>query len=146
MMRVLGMAYVLGAVIFFFLSKELIAALNFGPGLLHFFQPLQTTPDHFWSHLAGALFGLLAAICFLAAESPYTKGYALVHLLAKMMIVLAFLSELVTTPWSQGLFAYWAVLLVDLPVLFLAAWVLIRLPFTKPQNHPRTPPQGEPSL
>lgn len=126
-MRVLGVLYALGAVLFFVFPSELVYLMNVGPKVFQITQAIAEPGERFWIMNASAMLVTLSAISFLSAESPSVRGYALVHLLAKVATGAGFLYLFLN---HQRFFAYLVGAIVDLPLALLILFVLVRLPRT----------------
>lgn len=100
---ILGGAYALLAVVFVFFPNEFVYLVNVGPKVFKLTEALPSPQDFFWSLMAGAMMAMLSALCFLSAESPRVRGYLLVHLLAKTVCALGFITVFLN---QQRFFAY----------------------------------------
>lgn len=120
-----GLAYAAGAAIYFFFPAELIYVLNFGPQVFGITQPLTYPPeDRFWLMQAVAMLAMLSALSFLSAEKPSVQGYAIVHILAKVIEGLGFVTLLLN---DQTYFAYILAIVLDVLIALVVTWSLFRV-------------------
>lgn len=123
-MRVLGVIYALGAISFFFFPDEVFYLLNNGPNVFKLGLVIPPSVEHFWLVLASSMMAMLAALSFLAAESPRIKGYALVHVLSKTVSTAGFIYSYLH---HQHYFAYAVGALVDGSLAIFVTWRTLRI-------------------
>jgi hypothetical protein len=79
--------------------------------------------ESFWLVLTTSMMAMLAALSFLASESPRIRGYALVHMLSKATSVAGFFYVFLLGP---RYFAYIIGITTDLPILIAVTYVYLR--------------------
>lgn len=83
-MRILALAYFLGALFFFFIPDGVNYILNFLPIFLKILQPLpEKNTDYFWLPLVGSLMLVLTYIAYQSSKDPQNKILLNVHVLSK---------------------------------------------------------------
>ncbi|OFZ69911.1 MAG: hypothetical protein A3K03_05775 [Bdellovibrionales bacterium RIFOXYD1_FULL_44_7] len=128
-MRLLGVFYALGALIFFFFPNEVFYLINVGPRVFRIVDAIPDSSEHFWLVLASSLMIVLSVLSFLAGGAPKVRGYALVHILSKLFTACAYLYLFVN---EQKYFAYLIGFLIDIPLALLIIIVTLRVrPFLK---------------
>ncbi len=85
-MRILALAYFLGALFFFFIPDGVNYILNFLPIFLKILQPLpEKNTDYFWLPLVGSLMLVLTYIAYQSSKDPQNKILLNVHILSKFI-------------------------------------------------------------
>jgi len=86
----LGVAYALTALTFFFFPTDLVQFVAMAGRVAHLDLTMVETNDPFFTMLAVECWAILSCLCLLAAESPKTSGYAMTHLLGKVVAATGF--------------------------------------------------------
>ncbi len=90
-MRLLSLAYFIGALFFFFIPDGVNYILNFLPIFLKVLQPLpDKNVDYFWLPLVGSLMFVLTYIAFQSSRDPHNKILLNVHILSKLISALGY--------------------------------------------------------
>ncbi|MCM2277286.1 MAG: hypothetical protein NDJ89_04365 [Oligoflexia bacterium] len=121
-MRLLGVAYALGAVVFVFYPTQLVYLLNVGPKAFNFTEAIPDPAEHFWIVIAAASMAMLSALSFFSAESPKVRGYFLVHLLAKVVTFAGYLYMFLN---EKPYFAYLLGIMTDLLIVAIVLRAMI---------------------
>ena len=123
--RLFGVLYIALAVAIFWFPVELFYLINVGPKVFRITDAIPDSTESFWRVFATASYATLAAICFLAAETPRIRGYSMLHLLSKVVAAACFL-WLVSK--QQRIFAYILGASVELCIFAIISWVTFRVP------------------
>lgn len=85
-MKILALAYLLGALFFFFIPDGVNYILNFLPIFLKILQPLpEKNTDYFWLPLVGSLMLVLTYIAYQSSRDPQNKILLNIHILSKFI-------------------------------------------------------------
>lgn len=122
-MRVLGVIYLAVGLLFLFLPDLITYAMNVVPRTVGWGELLPDSSERFWLVLAVSMMGMLTAISFLAAETPGTKGYALVHILSKVLSTVGFLYMYFN---HRRYFAYLVGATTDFPIAIIVTYYTLR--------------------
>jgi hypothetical protein len=123
-MRFLGVIYALGALAFFFFPQQLFYLINVGPKVFSVTEAIPDSVERFWLVLATSMMAMLSALSFLSAESPGTRGYALVHLLSKVVSSVGFIYVFLN---DKTYFAYLLGIVTDLSIALVLVWSMVRI-------------------
>jgi hypothetical protein len=124
LMRIFGVIYALCAVVAFFFPTEVFYLMNVGPKVFKITEVIPYPSEHFWGVYATGMMAMLSALCFLASESPRIWGYSLVHLLAKVVTTLGFISMFMS---DHRYFAYLLFAVIDGAIVILLVAMLTRI-------------------
>ncbi len=122
-MRILGLLYVLGALLFFFFPDWVLWFINLLPKVIRLVEIIPESSEHFWVPLATSMMVMLAIIAFSAAASPEIRILAYVHMASKACSSLGYLYFFI---FKAHYFAYLIGFLVDLPIFILVTWLALR--------------------
>lgn len=124
-LRVLGVGYALGALAALFHPNEIFYLLNVGPKVFKITEAIPEMTERFWLAPSTSALVMLSALSFLAAESPGIRGYALVHVLAKISAGAAFIYLFLD---HERYFAYAFGAVTEFMLGALVAWVALWVP------------------
>ncbi len=122
-MRILGLLYVLGALLFFFFPDRVLWLMNLIPKVIRLVEVIPQSSEHFWVPLATSMMVMLAIIAFSAAASPEIRILAYMHMASKACSSLGYLYLFI---FKARYFAYLVGFLVDLPIFLLVTWLAMR--------------------
>ena len=125
LMRILGVLYLVGAVLFYFFPSELISIINFGPRIFKLSETSSNPTDRFALTYAASGMILFCLVCLFGADSLQRRRFAIIHLVGKLGIVAGFTYLLAI---GQHYFIYMLALAIEIPILILSVLTLIRLP------------------
>ena len=137
-MRILGLLYVLGALLFFFFPDWVLWLMNSVPKVIRLVEIIPASSEHFWVPLATSMMVMLAIIAFSAAASPEIRILAWVHMASKACSSLGYLYIFI---FKAHYFAYLVGFLVDLPIFILVTWLALRA-FAAMKKDAATPEAG----
>jgi len=89
-MRILSAVYFLMALSTFFLNEQIVYILNLLPSLAGVMESLPNSGYNFWLAPASAFLMTLSLMSLISSMRPMERGYALIHLFAKILIILSF--------------------------------------------------------
>lgn len=122
-LRIMGVLYALLGLAFFFFSNEIFYLMNVGPQVFKITETIPNPTEKFWLVLATSMMAMLSALSFLASESPWVRGYNLVHLLAKTASTAGFLYLFLN---ENRYFAYLLGVITDASIAVILTWYMIR--------------------
>ncbi len=122
-MRDLGVLYLAVGLIFLLVPDLITYVMNAAPRTVGWGELLPDSSERFWVVLAVSMMGMLTALSFLASESPGTRGYALVHILSKILSTVGFLYMYFN---HRPYFAYLAGAATDFPLAILVTFLTLR--------------------
>ena len=120
-MKFFGVVYIAVGLAFFFIPNQLFYVMNL-PTKLGLLEPIAESAERFWLVMTSAMMAMLAALSFLAAESPGIRGYALVHILSKTVSIAGFLYAFIN---HGHCLAYLIGAATDLPIALYVTWITI---------------------
>jgi hypothetical protein len=119
----MGVLYSLLALTFYFFPSKVFYLINVGPQVFNIAESVPDSTEKFWLVLATSMLGMLSALSFLAAESPFIRGYSLTHLLSKVISVAGFFYFFLN---DQRYFAYLLGIITDVPIAGILIWYIVR--------------------
>lgn len=124
LMRLLGLIYLGGGLLFFFFPSQIFYAINIIARIVPVVEAVPESSEFFWLVLATSMMLMLSFLSFLSSAYPDIKGYAGVHILSKLASSAGFLYLFLT---HKKYFAYALGIATDLPIAFLVAFATIRI-------------------
>ncbi len=122
-MRVLGVMYACGALLFFFLSDAVFYIVNFAPKFLKVFEVIPASSEQFWLPLATSMMVMLTFLAFSAAADPHNRPLAWVHVLSKICSSAGYAFLFLT---KAHYFAYLVGVITDFPIFLFVLWLTLR--------------------
>ncbi|HOQ33157.1 MAG TPA: hypothetical protein PLA12_11680 [Candidatus Hydrogenedens sp.] len=123
-MRILALAYFLGALFFFFIPDGVNYILNFLPIFLKILQPLpEKNTDYFWLPLVGSLMLVLTYIAYQSSKDPKNKILLNVHILSKFISSTGYLFLFIT---DKLIFGYLVGCILDFAICVFVFYLKIK--------------------
>lgn len=122
-MRIYTVIYLVGAVLFFFMSEEVFYLINVGPKVLKIGTEIPMPSEHFWIVLATSMMMMLCFCSLYSSLYPEIKGFVAVHILSKSTSVAGFTYLYTKEPHA---FAYALGAVTDASVLFTVLGFYLR--------------------
>lgn len=122
-MRLIGLAHLIAAVVFFFFPGELVYLINVGPKVFKVTEVIPEPSERLWLVMASTLMALTALLCFFSSRSPQIRGYVFSVLLAKGVSGSGFVYMFL---YDQRYFAYIVGIAIETVLALLITWSLVR--------------------
>jgi len=119
-MRVLGLMYAFGALLFFFLPEAVFYLLNFLPKFFSVMEEIPASSEYFWLPLASSMMVMLTILAFGAASDPSNRMLAWVHIASKLCSSGGYLFYFL---FRAHLFAYLVGVITDFPIFLYVLWI-----------------------
>lgn len=139
-MRIMGLVYLVGAVLFLFAPKLVFWLINL-PAVLPGVVGLPAAAEHFWVPLAASMMVMLVALAFAAASSPENRVYPWIHNLSKLASSLGYLYYFFRFNEDGWVFPYLLGFIVDFPIFLGMAWLTLRVAWAREPGEERKAPE-----
>ncbi len=124
-MKLLAVAYFIGALFFFFIPDGVNYILNFLPLFLKVLQPLpEKNTDYFWLPLVGSLMLVLTYIAYQSSKDPQNKILLNLHILSKFISSAGYLFLFLT---DKFVFGYIVGCLLDLAICVFVIYLKLKI-------------------
>ncbi len=124
-MRLLAIAYFIGALFFFFITDGVNYILNFLPIFLKILQPLpEKNTDYFWLPLVASLMLVLTYIAYQSSKDPHNKILLNLHILSKFISSAGYLFLFLT---DKFVFGYIVGCLLDLAICVFVIYLKLKI-------------------